>query len=1389
LCFSLVAPKAQNQIKLRNPFDVFNGNLYRLKPRITHPRRPVLTSEGIKRSESTPETIMKKIEPSKRQFAVNLVCLALLFVAGFASAQVTVTTLNQFGQANVWPFTPTWVVDQTDSLINGLTPGTAVGNFSLEIAGRDVTSLTVNTNLTLGIIQPSTTTSTNYVTYGNGSGAGSLLIYTLPANANGYNLTNITVYGGWANNGRDQQAYTVMYSTVANPTNFIYLATVNYNPSVSANTASAIQAIISNATGGSIATNVAAVQFVLNFPSVENGYCGIAAITAGGAPASAAGPTISVTAATQLGTANTWPFTPSWTIETDSLISGNTTEAGNVTASGNFSLEVAGRVVDSLTAPGGSLTLDEVTGTSGTTTSPNYLTCGGGSGSGSSIIYTLTNSPNGSDITNVIVYNGWADNGRFGQYYTVSYSTVSAPTTYIPITTIYYLPSVAGNTPAANRVAIAMSTGAPLGKNVGNLKFDFTSPPNAGSFNNGYQGYAQIIVEGTNSTPPPVPPSPYLTQDTLPSYAETVVGDQVIFTAAFSNVPPASLQWQVIGTNGLTTNDISGETNATLTLNDLQLTNSGSYRLKAVNATNGAAAPSYTTAAPLAVGSVPAAVNNVIVEYAGQCGLGAAGTSTNFYPTWTVNITNDLIYGFPTTASGPGTATAGNGNYGLGQANGDPTVLNDGSIGYINYWPNVGGSPALVSCGSSADNPGTSMTYTLITDSAPNGFDLTNIVVYGGWGDAGRNEQKYQVLYSTVANPTAFNNLLTVDYNPNDPNNTQSATRTTLVPANGVLAQNVAAVEINWGLQGAPPKNGWEGYSEIIINGTPSAPKPVLTQDVTPLSAEDVMGSSLTLTANFSGATSFQWQKNGTNISDATSPTLTLNNLQPTDAATNGGYRLVASNASGIAMTRECAVVVDPVPAAVNNVITAIAYQTSDLSSFSPTWDTSSLSSSLILYQNPPSGGFGTGDFTDPDGNPVSHDLAGGLPVLTDGNYGTIVSGGPHPAFATGGPNAGQYVIYTLGPSANGYDITNILIAGGWNDNGRNSQYYTVSYSTVANPTMFVPLVVVETNLTAYGANDETTVRATMTPATGVLASNVYAIQVDFTVPAGVPNGYSGYSEIGVFGLPSAAAPPAGPVITTAHEETNNIWAPETPNLIANQLPSSTGPGSFTLEGCNETNLTDGILGFGAAFGASCGAETDAVPYIIFSSASGWNLTNIVVYTLWHDYGRDGQYYNVSYSTVSAPTTFLPLASVAYNPFVIQDGRASGNRVAIAPPVGQFLLASNVAAVKFDFTPQGIQDFGWSGYTEIILQGTNLSSTIVFPPTFGKPTLSAGNLILTGAGGTPNQGYTLLTATNLTPPVNWTTNGTGSLDGAGSFSNAVPVTATPPAQFFRLRLP
>jgi hypothetical protein len=1303
--------------------------------------------------------------------AVSFSCLALLMFASNASAALTVTTANQQGAANVWPFTPTWVVNTNASLINGLVPTIANGNFTREIPGRSSDSLTLNTNLTINQVAGTSgnTSSTNYVTVGQSGGT--LLVYTLPTSANGYNLTNITVEGGWANNGRDMLSFTVLYSTVDNPASFTFLTNVVYNPTVPGSTPSATQAIITDSLGGVIAGNVAAIEFDFTFPGVENGFGGLAAITVGGlAATSVFSPVISLTTSNQTGAS---PFTPTWTPESQDLITG----LAPTTANGNFNQETSG---------GTPVLTDAMIGQSGTVST--FATCG--SSGGSLLTYTLTNTVNGSDVTNIVVYSGWGDGGRDGQYYDVSYSTIAAPTTFIPVTTVYYNPQGTSGA-SANRVSFAMSDGSPLASGVANLRFSFNKTGFNNGFDNNYCGISEIIVQGRDTAAPPPPPSPVLTQDTLPAYAETVVGDRVIFTAAFSNAPPATLQWQVISTNGTTTNDVPGATSATLTLSNVQLANSGSYRLKAVNATNGVAAPSYSTAAALLVGNVPAPVNNVIMNYAGENGLGAAGTDTNFFPTWTIDTNNDLILG---SVIGVNSA-AGSGNFGLGPNSlGDPTILSDGDFGYFTYWPNVGSSPTEVSCGPGG-GAGTSMTYTLNTSSATNGFDLTNITVYGGWGDHGRDEQKYQVLYSTVAAPTTFLSLGTFDYNPTDPNNAQSATRTTLVPATGVLAANVYAVEVNWNLQGSQPKNGWEGYSEVLIKGAPSAPKAVLTQDITPLTADDVVGSSLTITAGFSGATGFQWQKNGTNISGATSPTLTLNNLQLSDTATNGGYSLIASNASGISITRACKVTVNPAPTPVGNRMVTIAHQTSDAGSFSPTWDTSSFSSSLITGAFPFS--TGTGNFNDPDGNPVSQNLAGGLPVLTDGDYGSIVTGGTHPAFATCGddfhnPPAGQFVVYALPSSPNGYDLTNIMMASGWNDLGRDADWGTIYFATAQNPTVFFPIATITNNpsTTDGFANGPTVIRATVTAASGVLATNAAYVMVDFRNPPGVPNNYSGISQINVFGSPSATAY-SGPVMTAQNEIGAFDWVVETPNLIANQLPSSTGPGVFTEEGCNETNLTDGVIGFGAAYGASCGDDGVAVPWIIFTptNSATWNLTNIVVYTLWHDYGRDGQFYNLSYSTVSDPNTFIPLASVNYNPDVPTDGTPSGNRVQISPPLGQSLLASNVAAVKFDFSPQGPQDFAWSGYSEIVLQGTNGPLTVAHAPVLGAPGVSGGNLILAGSGGTSGAHYTVLTTTNLTAPVNWTTNGAGNLDNTGSFSNTVPITTTPAARFFRVRLP
>jgi hypothetical protein len=74
-------------------------------------------------------------------------------------------------------------------------------------------------------------------------------------------------------------------------------------------------------------------------------------------------------------------------------------------------------------------------------------------------------------------------------------------------------------------------------------------------------------------------------------------------------------------------------------------------------------------------------------------------------------------------------------------------------------------------------------------------------------------------------------------------------------------------------------------------------------------------------------------------------------------------------------------------------------------------------------------------------------------------------------------------------------------------------------------------------------------------------------------------------------------------------------------------------------------------------------------------------------------------------------------------------------------------------------------------------------------PAFRTLRLSGGNLVLTGNGGTPNSAYTCLVTANLTAPIIWQTNSTGVLDGTGAFSNAIPISPSQPASFFKMIMP
>ena len=652
-----------------------------------------------------------------------------------------------------------------------------------------------------------------------------------------------------------------------------------------------------------------------------------------------------------------------------------------------------------------------------------------------------------------------------------------------------------------------------------------------------------IFIDNISFNPPlGTNPGPALVVNPSPATATDVVGSEVSFVAAFSTGLPTTYQWQKLVDGQLI--DITGATTPTLTLSNLQLGDTGTYRLRATDT----AGVSVSGTSTLTVTSVPAPVNDVITSYAAQTGLGSA--SPHFTSTWEV-APGSLIASKSPTETGSGNFTN------------STNVLTDGSVGRSTY--NSGGTTATqVSAGGSA---GQSVTYNLGT--AASGYSLSKIVVHGSWPDAGRDQQAYTVSYSTAADPTTFITLAAVNYNPANPAAVQSATRSTLLSSTAApLASGVAALKFDFTTPA--PENGWVGYTEIAVYGAPL--EPAITMQTSPATVVDVVGSQVAFSAAITGATplTYQWQKvvSGvpSDIAGANGPTLTLTNLQTSSTAS---YRLKATNSNGTVTSPASTLTVTAAPAPVNNVIASMAAQTGlgGNTTFAPSWKLTA-DDSLIGGMLPSSA---AGNFSiNPNGKTTAalttpRSLA--ISPTTDGeNSFNYLSCG-------NGNGAGSSVVYTLPTNANGYTLTKMMIHGGWADAGRDQQAYTVSYSKVATPNTFVTLRSVNFNPSNPGGVQSTT-RATLTASSGVLATNVAAVKFDFTTPTS-ENGWVGYSQLAVYGAPTMSAP-TNLVATPGDARATLAWS-ATPGAASYNVKRSTvSGGSYTTVGnVSSTNFVN----------------------------------------------------------------------------------------------------------------------------------------------------------------------------------------------------------------------
>ncbi len=145
--------------------------------------------------------------------------------------------------------------------------------------------------------------------------------------------------------------------------------------------------------------------------------------------------------------------------------------------------------------------------------------------------------------------------------------------------------------------------------------------------------------------------------------------------------------------------------------------------------------------------------------------------------------------------------------------------------------------------------------------------------------------------------------------------------------------------------------------------------------------------------------------------------------------------------------------------------------------------------------------------------NEAAFDLegAGGTSVLTDGVFGPILTGGggAHPSFATGGGAGGSKLIYTF---ASPITLSSVVTLGGWNDAGRDTQAYTVSYDVGGTLT---PLATVSYDPTPGGGSVQIASQVILDGFAPV--ANVDQLVFDF---ASAENGHQGYAELAATSVP-----------------------------------------------------------------------------------------------------------------------------------------------------------------------------------------------------------------------------------------------------------------------------
>ena len=358
-----------------------------------------------------------------------------------------------------------------------------------------------------------------------------------------------------------------------------------------------------------------------------------------------------------------------------------------------------------------------------------------------------------------------------------------------------------------------------------------------------------------------VPPPVITTQPTSQTVA---VGSSVTFSVFGSGTPPFFFQWQKDTTNLVNGGNISGATNNSLTITNVQTSNSGSYPLIVTN--YGGSVTSSN--AILTVTNIPPAITlqptnqTVGVGTTVTLAVTATGTAPLSYQ-WQVNGTNLVDQGHVGEISGTTTAVL---------TISDVQLTNDGNYTVIvtNFGGSVTSSVAVLTVQSSPVIVVQPTNQAMAVGSTAT-FAVTAIGMVPlryQWQMNGTNLVNGGPISGATTNVLIITNAQTT----NDGNYT-------------VVITNFAG----------------SVTSSIAVLTVTNIP-PVITLQPTNQTAGVGATVSLTVTATGTAPLSYQWQVNGTNlvnggpVSGATTNLLTISNVQTNNS---GSYTLIVTNLAG----------------------------------------------------------------------------------------------------------------------------------------------------------------------------------------------------------------------------------------------------------------------------------------------------------------------------------------------------------------------------------------------------------------------------------------------------------------------------------------------------------